>query len=99
MNAITSRAARRVLLGVLVVVVLSTWGAPGIADDDINTDVLGVAIKGYDTVAYFTEGRAVKGTSEFAYSWNDANWYFSSAENRNLFVANPEKYAPNHGGF
>ena len=65
----------------------------------INSDIFGVAIKGYDTVAYFTEGRAVKGKSEFSFSWNDAEWHFASAENRNLFAADPEHYAPKYGGY
>ena len=65
----------------------------------INSNIFGVAIKGYDTVAYFTEGRAVKGQSKFSYSWNDAEWYFSSAENRDLFKAKPEDYAPKYGGY
>ena len=65
----------------------------------INSNIFGVAIKGYDTVAYFTEGRAVKGQSKFSYSWNDAEWYFASAENRDLFKANPEDYAPKYGGY
>ncbi len=65
----------------------------------INSDIFGVAIKGYDTVAYFIEGRAVKGKSEFSFSWNDAEWYFASAENRNLFAADPEHYAPKYGGY
>ena len=65
----------------------------------INSDSFGVAIKGYDTVAYFTEGRPTKGKSEFSYNWNDANWYFSTAENRDLFAADPEHYAPKYGGY
>ena len=70
-----------------------------IASDTMGTEVYGVAIKGYDPVAYFTENRAVKGKSEFAYNWNEASWYFSKAENRDLFAANPKKYKPHHGGF
>jgi YHS domain-containing protein len=65
----------------------------------INSDVFGVAIKGYDTVAYFTERHAVKGKSEFAYNWSDAKWYFASAEHRDLFEADPERYAPRYGGY
>ena len=67
--------------------------------DGIETDVLGVAIQGYDPVAYFTEGRPVMGNSNFSYIWNEAEWHFASAENRDLFAANPKKYAPNHSGF
>ncbi|NJN71738.1 MAG: YHS domain-containing protein [Limnothrix sp. RL_2_0] len=58
-----------------------------------------VAIKGTDPVAYFTESQAVAGKAEFAYEWNDAVWHFASAENRGLFSANPEKYAPKYGGY
>jgi YHS domain-containing protein len=67
--------------------------------DGNETDVLGVAIQGYDPVAYFTEGHPVKGNSNFSYIWNEAEWYFSNAEHRKLFAANPKKYAPNHGGW
>ena len=57
-----------------------------------------VAIKGADPVAYFTESNAVTGSDEFAYEWNGATWHFASAENRDLFSADPEKYAPQYGG-
>ena len=68
--------------------------------DQVNsTFFFGVAIKGYDTVAYHTEGRAVKGQREYAHKWNDAKWYFASAENRDLFAADPERYAPQYGGY
>jgi YHS domain-containing protein len=67
--------------------------------DGIETDVLGVAIQGYDTVAYFTDGRPVKGNSNYSYIWNEAEWHFASAEHRDLFAANPKKYSPHHGGF
>lgn len=59
----------------------------------------GVAIRGADPVAYFQEGKSVEGNSQFAYQWMNATWYFSSAENRDLFVKNPRKYAPQYGGF
>ena len=58
-----------------------------------------VAIKGYDTVAYFTEGQAMKGASEFAASWNGAKWHFANARHRDLFASDPERYAPQFGGF
>jgi len=58
-----------------------------------------IAIKGYDTVAYFTEGKAVKGSSELKYKWNGALWKFSTSKNLELFKGNPEKYAPQYGGY
>ncbi len=62
-------------------------------------DNRGVAIRGTDPVAYFNQGGPVRGKSELAYRWNGATWHFSSAENRDLFAANPERYAPQYGGF
>ena len=59
----------------------------------------GVAIKGYDTVAYFTENRPMKGSPEFAHSWRDTKWYFANAEHHSLFVSDPDRYAPQFGGF
>ena len=70
-----------------------------IAFDKINKSNNGIAIKGYDPVAYHTEAHAVKGNKNFSYKWNDAEWYFASAENRDLFAANPERYAPQYGGY
>lgn len=57
------------------------------------------AIRGYDPVAYFTQNKPVPGKEEFVYSWNNSNWYFSSQLNLNLFKTNPEKYAPQYGGY
>lgn len=57
------------------------------------------AISGYDPVAYFKEGRPVKGVKKYVAEWSDAKWYFSSETNLNDFKANPLKYAPKYGGF
>jgi YHS domain-containing protein len=57
------------------------------------------AIRGYDAVAYFKEGKPVKGNKAFMFSWNDATWYFSSSENLEAFTAEPEKFAPQYGGY
>jgi hypothetical protein len=65
----------------------------------INKDKDGLALKGYDAVAYFNEGNAVEGKKEFEHSWLDATWRFSTAENRDLFAKDPEKYAPQFGGY
>ena len=59
----------------------------------------GVAIQGYDPVAYFSESKPVKGSNEFSYEWQGATWHFSNAENRDLFAAEPDKYAPQYGGY
>ena len=57
------------------------------------------AIRGYDTVAYFTEEKAVKGNEEITYEHLGATWFFSSEDNKQLFIENPEKYMPQYGGY
>ena len=59
----------------------------------------GIAINGYDAVAYFTQGKPVMGTENYSYRWHDALWYFSSKQNLDSFSHNPEKYAPQFGGY
>lgn len=59
----------------------------------------GVAIRGYDPVAYFTESKPVKGSDAHTAEWNGARWKFATAANRTLFLADPEKYAPQYGGY
>ena len=57
------------------------------------------AINGYDPVAYFTVGKPVKGQDGLVTEWMGAKWKFSSQANLDLFKANPEKYAPQYGGY
>ena len=74
---------------------LSAVAAPASAKSEINSSFIGsVAIDGTDTVAYFTEGKAVKGSSGFIHRWNGAAWRFKNAANRDAFAASPEKYSP-----
>lgn len=65
----------------------------------VNTDSSGLAIKGYDPVAYFTESKPVKGDKAFQAKHEGATYRFGSATNRDLFVANPGKYLPQYGGY
>lgn len=75
------------------------WAAgPAIAGSPVSGARDGVAIQGYDTVAYWIDGKALKGKPEFAAEWQGALWMFSSAENRDAFQADPAKYAPEYGG-
>ena len=110
MAILSSKKLIWILIGVFVVavpitVILARSIAPsamsliGDSSNPINTGWFGVAIKGYDTVAYHTKGRAVKGNSEFSFQWNDAKWIFASAGNRDLFATDPERYAPQYGGY
>ena len=65
----------------------------------INTGSDGLAIKGFDAVAYFAVDNAVKGNAKYEYVWNGAKWLFSSEENMKKFQADPETYAPQFGGY
>ena len=58
-----------------------------------------LAIGGYDPVAYFTDGKPVPGQSDIDYVWHDARWRFASAEHRDLFARDPERYAPQYDGY
>jgi enamine deaminase RidA (YjgF/YER057c/UK114 family) len=58
-----------------------------------------LSISGYDPVAYFTDGKPVPGSSEFEYVWHDARWRFASGAHRDLFVKDPEHYAPQYDGY
>ena len=85
-------------LGILVVVAVLV-PAVAMAVKPINSSLLRGAIKGYDPVAYFVQGEPVKGKGAHSYEWMGATWYFAGAENMELFAAEPEKYAPQYGGY
>ncbi|MBL4836620.1 MAG: YHS domain-containing protein [Kordiimonadaceae bacterium] len=57
------------------------------------------AVSGYDTVAYFTDSKAVKGKKKFKTEYQGADWFFASQENLDFFLKEPEKYAPQFGGY
>jgi len=57
------------------------------------------AIRGHDPVAYFERKGPVKGSKQFSHAWRGATRYFASAENREKFAAEPERYAPRYGGY
>lgn len=69
------------------------------AGADTETDANNVILAGHDAVAYFTENKAVEGSAKFTASYNDAIYRFSSAKHRDMFKANPAKFAPQYGGF
>jgi len=58
-----------------------------------------VAISGYDPVAYFTDGHPVKGSPEFSSPFDEAIYYFASAEHQKMFAADPDRYAPYYSGY
>jgi len=58
-----------------------------------------LALKGYDSVAYFTLNKAIKGSKKFSHKWNGVDWYFSNQSNLEAFKNSPEQYAPQYGGY
>lgn len=87
------------LFAALVLSTAAIAASPALADEVTTFVTNDAAIGGTDPVAYFTEGKAVAGKDSFTTTYDDVTWKFSSAENRDLFAANPEKYAPQYGGF
>jgi YHS domain-containing protein len=65
----------------------------------VDTDEKGLALRGYDAVAYFTDGQPKKGDPKFHTKLNGATYYFASADHLKKFKANPDAYLPQFGGF
>jgi enamine deaminase RidA (YjgF/YER057c/UK114 family) len=66
---------------------------------DARSEEPKLSISGYDPVAYFTEGKPVPGKTEFEYLWHKSRWRFASSEHRELFVKDPDRYAPQYDGY
>src|SRR6266542_676418 len=69
------------------------------AAEVVNVDKNSLALQGFDPVAYFTDGKPVKGSPQFTASYKDATYQFASAEHRDMFKQSPAKYEPQFGGF
>lgn len=87
---------------VLIGLTLISLGITGntLAADEINTGRFNnIAIGGYDPVAYHLLGSPQKGNPDFSIIWKGAEWRFISQEHLDLFASDPERYAPQYGGF
>lgn len=97
MKGETMNKIKSLLGGVaLSVAIASSTLAAGL---DINASSTGLAMQGYDPVAYFTEGQATKGNYKITALHNEALYRFASEENKEAFEANPEAYLPAYGGY
>ena len=76
----------------------AVFAGRGAAEPVLNKAANDVAINGYDTVAYFEDGKATRGSPEHEVLWQDARWLFASEKHRQLFEADPTRYAPQFGG-
>ena len=83
------------IISFLFVLLLTGFGGIAVGQPPVDD----VAIKGYDTVAYFKGGKALKGSASFTFPWHGMTWHFSSKKNRDLFAGSPEKYAPQYDGW
>ena len=90
---------RSLLLAALAIPVAGTILRPAAAAEPEIFATHGVAIQGYDPVAYVAEGRAVRGAPEHALMWRGATWHFASDRSMEAFEMNPEAYAPQYGGY
>jgi YHS domain-containing protein len=66
---------------------------------EYNTLYAGLGANGYDVVAYFTDAKAVPGSERYTADYGGVKWQFASAAHRDLFAAEPARYAPQYGGF
>ena len=86
------------LLGSLAIaVVCATASTPALGGTFFEKD--GAAIKGYDPVAYFTQNKPVPGSPAYQTTYGGSNFRFASQANRDTFIADPERYAPQYGGY
>ncbi|MCV2868998.1 YHS domain protein [Defluviimonas sp. WL0002] len=94
------RFSRRALLAAAVTIpVAGTILRPALAQEPVIFAPDGIALGGYDVVAYFSEGRPVLGSEEFEIMWHGAMWRFASAEALMEFEMNPAAFAPQYGGY
>lgn len=93
---------RNVLLGSATLAVAAVAGYLSLRDTAGTATYFaqdGVALRGADPVAYFTQGTAVIGSADFAHDWAGVTWHFASADHRDAFAADPQAYAPQYGGY
>ena len=91
---------RSITFSLSMVTVLLAWAASSlVAENRVNKNKKGLALRGFDAVAYFEPGKPVKGSDQFTHKWNGATWRFASAGHRDQFAADPEQYAPQFGGY
>ena len=86
-------------VGSLSLTPLPVLAFEGDSKNSLNLDKSGIAIRGYDPVAYFTAGKPTLGDAKFSATQDGATYHFASAANRDAFLKEPAKYAPAFGGF
>jgi len=102
MSAMMRQTCKQILTMViaasLVLAPMAMARAVSVVTTIVSDPLTGVAIDGYDPVSYFTDPQPLQGLPEFEYYWAGVPWYFASAANRDVFMRNPDIYAPQFGG-
>ena len=100
-GSFVSRRGASALAGWIFAVSALLWSfaIPAHAGSIVYGASKGPAIGGFDAVAYFTTGAPTEGDARYTHEWNGATWRFALPENRELFKADPERYAPQYGGY
>jgi len=94
-----SHLSRRSVLIGLPFLLLAASGRTPLAADTAPGAGKRLALSGYDPVSYFTDGHPEKGSADYQASYDDATYWFKSAEHRAIFVADPDHYAPQFRGY
>ncbi len=90
---------RNLFTALSLIIMLFIGNAANAADPIYTGTFNNTGISGYDTTTYYSGEEPIKGSKKFSTEWNGANWYFANQENLEKFQANPEKYAPQYGGY
>jgi YHS domain-containing protein len=98
MIASTLSRFRRTFAASFVALLITGLAYAGTPITAVNTEQ-GLAIKGYDPVAYFTDAKPIQGSAQFSATYQGAVYHFVSEEHRDRFIAEPAKYAPQYGGY
>jgi hypothetical protein len=89
----------KTIVHLLAALIFTVASCSSLAASWISGAAEGVAIQGYDAVAYHTQKADMKGSPKYTHEWASTVWHFSSEENQKLFATAPEKYAPQYGGY
>ncbi|MFO1351275.1 MAG: YHS domain-containing (seleno)protein [Gammaproteobacteria bacterium] len=90
---------RQYVIHLLLVVAALTLGSLAWAQANTEPTAGAAALDGYDPVAYFKEGKPVRGRADFQVSHGGSTYYFASANDRSAFLANPDAYKPQYDGY
>ncbi len=93
------RGKQVMVVGAFLLMGVAGFAVAGGTPEGVVNTTDGIAIAGYDPVAYFTLGEATEGDPQYSFEWDNAEWHFVSTEHRDMFADDPQRYAPHYGGY